>query len=291
MKKKTQLTPYILVSGAFLILFALTIFPLLYSLILSFHEWNMTKPAPWKFVGFQNYWEILKDPVFWRVIRNTFIFTFSTVSLQFAIGLGLAHLFNKEIRGEGVVRSTLVLPMMVPSILVGLMWLFMYKRDFGIINYLLGLLNINPIAWLSTSWNSMAGIIIADIWQWTPFMFLLLLAGLRSLPTEIFESARIDGASSLQIFRHVTLPLLRPFIAIALIIRSMDAFREFDKIFQLTGGGPGIATETISLFIYRNGLRYFKMGYAAALSYLTLIIIITVSTLYVRFLQRKGENN
>jgi multiple sugar transport system permease protein len=212
------------------------------------------------------------------------------VSLQFAFGLGLANLFNKEIKGEGVIRSAMVLPMVIPSILVGLIWLFMYKRDFGIINYMLGLLNIQPIAWLSTSMNSMAAIIIADVWQWTPFMFLLLLAGLRSLPTEQYESARVDGASSWQIFRYITLPLLRPVITIALVIRSMDAFREFDKIFQLTGGGPGVATETISLFIYRNGFRYFNMGYASAISYLTLIIIIIFSTLYIRVFQRREES-
>jgi len=290
MKIQSRLTPYFFISGALIFLFVLTIFPLLYSLVLSFHDWNLTKSVSWEFVGFRNYWEILKNPVFWRVIINTFIFTISSVSLQFAFGLGLANLFNKEIKGEGVIRSAMVLPMVIPSILVGLIWLFMYKRDFGIINYMLGLLNIQPIAWLSTSMNSMAAIIIADVWQWTPFMFLLLLAGLRSLPTEQYESARVDGASSWQIFRYITLPLLRPVITIALVIRSMDAFREFDKIFQLTGGGPGVATETISLFIYRNGFRYFNMGYASAISYLTLIIIIIFSTLYIRVFQRREES-
>ena len=290
MKKNSKFTPYFFISGALILLLALTIFPLLYSLVLSFHDWNLVKPGPWKFVGFQNYWEILRDPVFWRVIINTFIFTISAVFLEFTIGLGLAHLFNKELKGEGVIRSVLVLPMVIPSVLVGIIWLFMYKRDFGIINYMLGLLKIQPLAWLSTSLNSMVAIIIADVWQWTPFMFLLLLAGLRSLPMEQFESARVDGASSLQIFRYITLPLLKPVISIALIIRSMDAFREFDKIFQLTGGGPGIATETISLFIYRNGLRYFNMGYASALSYLALIIIITFSNIYIRVFQKRTEN-
>ncbi len=224
--------------------------------------------------------------MFWRVIWNTFVFTVSAVTLEFVIGLGLAHLFYRQLRGESVLRSTLVLPMMIPPILIGLIWLFMYKKDFGIINNMLKLLSIDPITWLSKPSTAMPAIIIADVWQWTPFMFLLLLAGLKSLPVELFESARIDGASSWQIFRYVTVPLLEPIIAIAIIIRFMDAFREFDKIFQLTGGGPGVATETISLFIYRNGFRYFKMGYASALSYLTLIIIVGFSMIYIKALRR-----
>jgi multiple sugar transport system permease protein len=272
-------------GGAGILLLALTIFPLVFSLILSLHKWSVTKPGPWKFVGLLNYFEIIKDGVFWRIIRNTFVFTISAVLLQFTIGIGLANMLNKELRGEGVFRSVLVMPMMIPPILVGLIWLFMYKKDFGIINNMLSLLSIDPISWLSKPMNAMPAIIIADTWQWTPFMFLLFLAGIRSLPIEIYESARMDGASSWQLFRFITLPLLKPIILIAVIIRFMDAFRIFDKIFQLTGGGPGVATETISLYIYRNGLRYFNMGYATALSYLSLIFIVGFSIIYIKILQ------
>lgn len=241
MKIKVNLAPYLLLSGAVAVLFVLTIYPLIFSLALSFHKWSLTKPGPWRFVGLLNYVSIVTNPVFWQIILNTSIFTFSAVGLQFTIGLGLALLFSREIRGQNVLRSIVVLPMMVPPILVGLIWLFMYKRDFGIINYMLGLLKIEPIAWLSKPLSAMPAVILADTWQWTPFMFLLLLAGLRSLPKEIYESSQIDGASSWQIFRYVSLPLLKPIISIAIIIRFMDAFRVFDKIFQLTGGGPGVA--------------------------------------------------
>lgn len=289
MKIKAKLAPYLLLSGAVAVLFVLTIYPLIFSLVLSFHKWSLTKPGPWRFVGLLNYVTIVSDPVFWRIILNTFIFTFSAVGLQFTIGLGLALLFSREIRGQNVLRSIVVLPMMVPPILVGLIWLFMYKRDFGIINNMLGLLKIEPVTWLSKPLIAMPAVILADTWQWTPFMFLLLLAGLRSLPREIYESSQIDGASSWQIFRYVSLPLLKPIISIAIIIRFMDAFRVFDKIFQLTGGGPGVATETISLYIYRNGFRYFNMGYAAALSYLAVIMIIAFSMIYIRVLRRVGE--
>lgn len=277
-----------MISGAVGFLVVLTIYPLIFSLALSFHKWSLTKPAPWKFVGVLNYSTILADSVFWRIILNTFVFTFSAVGLQFSIGLGLALLFSRELQGENILRSLLVLPMMVPPILVGLIWLFMYKKDFGIINNMLGLLKIEPVTWLSKPLTAMPAIIIADTWQWTPFTFLLLLAGLRSLPQDVYESSQIDGASSWQIFRYVTLPLLKPIILIAVIIRFMDAFRIFDKIFQLTGGGPGISTETISLYIYRNGFRYFSMGYAAALSYLALIMIIMFSTVYIRVLRKAG---
>jgi len=289
MKIKVNLVPYLLLGGAVAVLFVLTIYPLIFSLALSFHKWSLTKPGPWRFVGLLNYVSIATNPVFWQIILNTSIFTFSAVGLQFTIGLGLALLFSREIRGQNVLRSIVVLPMMVPPILVGLIWLFMYKRDFGIINYMLGLLKIEPVAWLSKPLSAMPAVILADTWQWTPFMFLLLLAGLRSLPKEIYESSQIDGASSWQIFRYVSLPLLKPIISIAIIIRFMDAFRVFDKIFQLTGGGPGVATETISLYIYRNGFRYFNMGYAAALSYLAVIMIIAFSMIYIGVLRRVGE--
>jgi multiple sugar transport system permease protein len=286
MVKRANLIPYLLISFAGIILFALTIYPLFYSLILSLHKWSITKPAPWKFVGLRNYWDIICDLVFWRIVFNTFIFTFSAVTLEFIIGMALALLFNRELRGENTLRSALVLPMMVPPILVGLLWLFMYKKDFGIINNMLKLLNIEPIPWLSRPFTAMVAIIIADTWQWTPFMFLLLLAGLRSLPQDIYESAKIDGASLWQSFRYITIPLLKPIIAIAVIVRFMDAFRIFDKIFQLTEGGPGISTETISHYIYRHGFRYFNMGYASALSYLALIMIVLFSMIYIRILQR-----
>jgi multiple sugar transport system permease protein len=289
MKRYQRALPFALLSGAGLLLFALTIFPLIYSFLLSLHIWNITRPQRWNFVGLLNYWEVIKDPVFWRVMLNTAIFTSVAVSIELAIGMGLAHLFNREFRGESYIRSAIVLPMMIPSILVGLIWLFMYKRDFGIINYLLSLLRIEPIAWLSLPLNSLPAVILADIWQWTPFMFLLLLAGLRSLSVELYESVRIDGATAWQTFRYLTVPLLKQIIAIALMIRFMDAFRVFDTIFQLTGGGPGIATETISLYLYRNGFRYFKMGFASALSYIALIIIIVCSSLYLKILEKSGE--
>jgi len=286
MTNRSKFIPYLLISFAGVILFAVTIYPLFYSLVLSLHKWSITKPAPWKFVGLRNYWDIICDPVFWRIVFNTFIFTFSAVTLEFIVGMALALLFNRELRGENTLRSALVLPMMVPPILVGLLWLFMYKKDFGIINNILKMLNIEPIPWLSRPFTAMVAIIIADTWQWTPFMFLLLLAGLRSLPQDIYESAKIDGASLWQSFRYITVPLLKPIIAIAVIVRFMDAFRIFDKIFQLTEGGPGISTETISHYIYRHGFRYFNMGYASALSYLALIMILLFSMVYIRILQR-----
>jgi len=289
MQNKVDITPYLLISAAAAILFVLTIYPLIYSLALSFHKFSIARPGvPWRFVGVKNYAKVFTDPVFWRIIRNTLIFSCSTVGLQFVIGFGLALLFSREvqIRGEGVLRSALILPMMVPPILVGLIWLFMYKKDFGIINNILWMLNVEPVTWLSKPFMAFLAIIAAETWEWTPFMFLLLLAGLRSLPSDIYESSEVDGASTWQIFRYVTVPLLKPIIAVALIIRFMDAFRIFDMIFQLTGGGPGVATETISLYIYRNGFRYFDMGFAAALSYIALIIIVLFTNLYIRVLRR-----
>jgi len=273
------------------IMLAVTIYPFLFSLYLSFHKWDLSAgmAAPIEFVGFKNYLSVLTDPAFWKIMQNTVFFVTVAVGLEFSIGLGLALLLDRDIPGIRVYRLLCALPVMMTPILMGILWTYMYKEDFGIINYFLSLVGVGKVAWQGDPTIAMFACIFVDVWQWTPFMMLVILAGLKSLPAAPFEAASIDGANRWQIFRKLTLPFLKPVIAVSLAIRIMDAFRVFDVIWQLTQGGPGQATETIAIYIYRQSFRYFHMGLGAAASYIALIVVAIVCTIIIRSLHEVIE--
>jgi multiple sugar transport system permease protein len=176
--------------------------------------------------------------------------------------------------------------MVVPSIVVGIMWLLMFMPDFSVINYFLGLIGINPPQWLLTPGWALVAVMIAYIWQWTPFFILMITAGLASLPVEPYEAAMVDGASWSQMVRFITIPLLRPIILLTIVIRMMDSFRVFDQVFVMTAGGPGRSTQVLSLVIYLTGIRYRYLGYASAMSWIMLIIVIALATLMIRLLRQ-----
>src|SRR4030095_4323281 len=213
----------------------------------------------------------------------------SALICEFLLGLGLALLLNSQIRGRSVFRATLLVPMMLPAVVVGVVWRLMLNPNFGAINGTFkGFgLNTESLTWTASPRLALLSVIIVDIWQWTPFVFLVLLAGLQAIPQEPYEAARIDGSSPWQTFRYVTLPLLKPAILIALLLRTMDLLRVFDQIFILTEGGPGFATETISLYIYRTAFRFFDFGYAAAMSFVLLAVTNVISVLYIRALKHE----
>jgi multiple sugar transport system permease protein len=220
---------------------------------------------------------------------HTFVYAVVALSCEFLLGLGLALLLNSKLRGRGLFRASLLVPMMLPSVVVGVVWRLMLNPDFGAINGTLRRfgLSTEALTWTASPKLAMLSVIAVDIWQWTPFVFLVLLAGLQAIPEEPYEAALIDGSSPLQTFRHVTLPLLKPSILIVLLLRTMDLLRVFDQIFILTEGGPGFATETISLYIYRTAFRFFDFGYAAAMSFVLLALTNVISVIYIRFLQAK----
>jgi len=222
-------------------------------------------------------------------MAHTFVYATAALILEFSIGLGLALLLNSQIRGRGFFRATLLVPMMLPAVVVGVVWRLMLNPNFGAINGTLKNfgLNTESLTWTASPRLAMLSVIAVDVWQWTPFVFLVLLAGLQAIPQEPYEAALIDGSSRWQTFRYVTLPLLKPAILIALLLRTMDLLRVFDQIFILTEGGPGFATETISLYIYRAAFRFFDFGYAAAMSFVLLILTNVISALYIRLLQNK----
>jgi len=272
---RKKLTSLMFVLPSIILILILMIYPLIYSLKLCFHSYNLSIPGGPEFIGIQNFLDIFSDERFWHSLKITTILVAAVVSIEFFFGLGIAELLNQKFRGWGIVGAAICIPMMVAPIVAAQIWRILYHPSCGPINYFLRIsrLWVEKIPWVSHPLTALLSIIIVDVWQWTPFAAIILLAGLTSLPQPIFESARIDGASSWKTFRFVTLPLLKPVIAIVLLLRIIDAFRLFDQIYVLTVGGPGISTETASFYIYVVGFRYFDMGYAAALSYIIIIIL------------------
>jgi multiple sugar transport system permease protein len=271
-----------------LVLLAITIFPLVYSLALSLHAWTMGARGGWRWVGLQNFAMILRaDPYFWTSVRVTLTYVGAAVGVELLLGLGIALLLNRRPDGRGgLVQTLLILPTMMTPVVVGIVWRLLYNPELGFLNYLLSLVGLPPQNWLGDLDTALAAVVIADIWEWTPFVALVLLAGLRAMPPEPFEAGAIDGASGWQVFRYITWPLLQPTILVAVLIRLMDAFKTFDLVFVLTKGGPGMSTEVLSYYTYRYGFKFFHMGYAAALSYILLLIVVLISQLFVNRLLR-----
>jgi len=241
------------------------------------------------YVGLNNFVKIFQDHIFAVAMTNTVIILLVALSIEFVLGFGIALLLNRKIiRGSGIFTTLLLIPMMMPLVAAGLMWRMMFHMDYGIINgFVKGVGISSGIDWLGSSQWVLFTIIVVDIWQWTPFVILILLASLRALPPEPLEAARVDGSSSRQLLRYIILPLLRWPIMIVLLIRMMDIFKIFDTVYTLTYGGPGYSSETISFRIYIQGFKLFKLGYAAALSWVILVIVITLSTILVRLIREK----
>jgi len=263
----------------------LSIYPLIYSITISLQ----TETADGIKWGVSNFTRLISDAFFLTAMAHTFIYAVVALVFEFLIGLSLALLLNSQIRGRTLFRAALLVPMMLPTVVVGVVWRLMLNPNFGAINGTLKEVGVNtePLIWTASPKLALLSVIAVDVWQWTPFVFLVLLAGLQAIPQEPYEAALIDGSSRWQTFRYVTLPLLKPAILIALLLRTMDLLRVFDQIFILTEGGPGFATETISLYIYRTAFRFFDFGYAAAMSFVLLALTNVISSIYIRFLQMK----
>jgi len=267
------------------VLLSLSIYPLIYAVKISFQT-GAGDAARWTFANFTR---LASDKFFLEALAHTFIYAAIALTFEFLLGLGLAILVDGPLRGRSFFRSALLIPMMLPPVVVGVVWRLMLNPDFGAVNGTLKGVGVNTeaLTWPASPLLSFASVIAVDIWQWTPFIFLVLLAGLQAIPQEPYEASVIDGSSAWQTFRHVTLPLLKPAILIALLLRTMDLLRVFDQIFILTQGGPGFSTETVSLYIYRTAFRFSDFGYAAAMSFVLLILTNIVSVGYIRLLQRQ----
>ncbi|NRQ17867.1 carbohydrate ABC transporter permease [Ensifer sesbaniae] len=273
---------YLMLAPTMIVLLALTIFPSFYMFYAAVHRISPNPDLPWEFVGSGNFARLLTDAQFHVALRNTAVFTIVAVTFEFLLGLGLALLLDRFIRRLTFLKTVLMIPMMLPPIAVAITWKIIYEPQFGVLNEIMFRLGLPLQAWAGDVNLAMFSIIVADVWQWTPFIFLLMLAGLASLPIEPYEAAALDGASSWRQFWDLTLPFLKPVIAIAVLLRVMDALRLFDLVFILTGGGPADRTKVLSLYIYQVAYRFADPGYAAAISLFVLFVTIVLSTWFMK---------
>lgn len=262
-------------------LIAFSLFPLIYSLYISFTDLGAADSSG-SFIGLANYAELLSDEFFWNASVNTVVMVGAAVTIQVALGTALALFFNLHLRGSWLVRGALILPMLLTPIVVGVMWRALLNPDWGIVNWAMESVGIDPPNWLgSTEW-AIRTLILVDVWQWTPFVFLIVFARLQSLPRDVFEAAEVDGAGRLGMLSKITLPLLLPAISFVAIFRAIDAFRSFDLVYGLSYGGPARSTTTLSFLAFQNGFQFQNYGYAAATSYVMVIALIVATTVLLR---------
>jgi len=274
--------PWILLAPTLVIMNVVGVYPLLHSLWVSFTGYKPSDPnAHQGWVGLKNYAEAMTDGQFWHAVLLTGAFTFASVALSLVLAVLMAILFNRPLPGFVLMRSVILIPMLITPIAVGLIWRIMMMPELGVLNYLLGFVGLGPFQWGSSRTTALVSVILVDVWQWTPFMFIIIFAGLKSLPRSPFESAQIDGASAWQTFWQVTVPMLRPVIIIAVLLRMIDALRTYDTIYIITRGGPDFATDVISIYLQRVNFRFFDLGYGSALSWITMILILIVVLIFV----------
>ena len=272
---------WLLIAPCLAMLAANSIFPLIYVLTVAFQNYQILIPVPHRFIGLRNFEKAFSDPLFWSSLGVTCWFIAGVVFLQFPVGFGLAVLLNRLRRHQELLATLLLVPTIVSTSVAAFQWVQLFNYQFGPINYLLGLMHLPQPTWTADPRLALPCLIFVDFWQWTPFMTLLMFAGLRSLPRSVVDAARVDGSTGWQVVRLIYLPLLKPVIGIAIILRVLMAFKLFDIIYVLTNGGPGAATENLAFFTYVQGFRYFNMGYAAALSLLQLIVVIVLSKVLI----------
>jgi multiple sugar transport system permease protein len=278
----------LLTLPALAIMLVVFVFPLLFSAFTSLHRFEIARPDRTRFIGLENYVEIVQDSAFQRALTNTLVYVFVAVPIEFVIGLLLALALANIVQGRGLFRTLLVIPQMLAPAVTALLWKFMYNDELGLINHLLRELGVNrPPLWLTETPLALFSIILVEIWATVPVFVLLLLAGLLSIPQEYYEAAAIDGGSPLAIFRHVTLPLLQPVILVALLIRGMDAFRVFDLVYVLTGGGPALRTDVLSFFVFRTAFTDRDFGLASAGAWIISLILLIGGLTLIRLLRRR----
>jgi multiple sugar transport system permease protein len=277
-----------LVLPATIIMLAVGVFPLIYSIGISFLRWEAKIPGR-PFVWFENYGQVLSNSEFWHSVEVTAIMAAAAVSIEFILGLGLAVLVLNSGRLRRFIMPIFMLPVMMVPVVVGFTWRMLWDPLYGPINQVLGWLvgHQVTISWLTNSSTALPAILVTEIWQWTPFMFLVLMAGLSAVNPELQEAAAIDGASRWKTFWQITLPVIRPIVLVAVLFRLVDVIKLFDIVYVTTGGGPGYATQPVTFYLYRTGARFFRMGYTAAGAWVMLIMVVILVMYLVR---RIGED-
>jgi multiple sugar transport system permease protein len=276
----------LLIAPAAILMLLFQVLPIVIGANASFRDWTLNDPKK-TWVGLAHYIQVLGDPAFLQVVLpNTFLFMVLSVTLALVLGLSLALLLNRPFRGQKLVQTVLLLPLMVAPVIAAIMLRWMFNDQFGIVNAILEGLGLEGQPWMAQRWTAFAVILLTDVWLWTPWFTILLLAGLQSLPKEPFEAAAIDGAGRWRVFRYLTLPMLRPVIAVCVVIRAIDAFRTFDIVWTLTAGGPARSTELFSLYAYVHAFLNLNFGLGSAAAMVGGIIILVVGMALYRVLDR-----
>ena len=278
-----------LITPAALVLILFQVVPILTGANASFRDWTLHDPKR-TWVGFANYLHVLRDAEFRDIVLpNTFGFMAASVVCSLLLGLAIALMLNNRFPGRWLVQSFVLLPLMVAPVIAAIMIRWMFNDQFGVVNAALEGLGLAPISWLTQRWTTFAVILLTDVWLWTPWFALILLAGLQSLPPEPFEAARIDAASAWRTFRYITLPMLRPVMVVCIVIRAIDAFRTFDIVWTISGGGPARATELFSLYAYVEAFQFLNLARGSAAAVIGAIIIVVFALLLYRVLNRFVE--
>ena len=277
------------ISPALALLLFLSIWPLIRLVWLSFTDYSVTRDVPASFIGLANYTDVLTDPVVHKRALTTAIFVVGAVGLQTILGFAIAFLISRRTKGRGALTTLFLIPMMLSPIVVGLFWKFMLDVQFGVVNSFLNSLGLGTVEWLTRQRLALFSLIIVDTWQWTPFIMLIALAGLTAVPKYLYEAAEIDRASEWFKFRRITFPLVWPLLLIAIMFRAIEAFRLFDLVYILTGGGPGGTTETLSYNVYKVAFFGFDTGRASAYGLLMVIVVTIAAQFYLRYLNRLQE--
>lgn len=274
---------YIFPAPAFLVVGLIIVYPVIYTGWMSLQEWFASSLTLPKYIGAANYQKILTaDPRFREAFFRTLWFTLVAVSFETALGVTMAVIFNREFWGKGLVRTLSILPMMATPTAISLVFVMMYHPTLGVLNYLVTRLGLPLFTWTYSSRTALYAIALVDVWEWTPLIMLIAMAGLASLPKEPYESAKIDGASAFQCFYLITLPLLRPTLVVAILFRAIDALKTFDIIFVMTQGGPSNASETINILLFNQAFSYFNMGYASSMAVALFAIIMGICLILMK---------
>ncbi len=264
---------------AALFVFAMMIFPVFYTVGVSFTDWAMASSGDTHFIGLKNYTDLFADRRFGNAVMLTIYFTVLAVGVETVLGVAIALILHREFIGKGLVKGLLLLPMVATPVAIGLAWTLFYEPTIGLGNYVLQLVGLPASTWLASKDTVIPSLALVDIWEWTPMVTLIVLAGLASLPQDPYEAALVDGASPMQVFRFVTLPLLMPTILVAVVLRSVDAFKTFDIIYTMTAGGPGFASETLNIYAYNLAFGYFRFGVASSVLVALLALVLGGSLL------------
>jgi multiple sugar transport system permease protein len=280
--------PYIFPLPAILFVILLMIFPVCYTLVVSFTDWTLTSGRPMRFFGLGSYLLVLKDPRFHAAILRTFAFTFGAVAAESVLGTAIALILNREFAGKGLLKFILLLPLVVTPVAIGIVFNLFYDPTIGFLNFILQALHLPQSGWVTESATVLPSLMMVDIWQWTPMIALIVLAGLSGLSAEPFESAMVDGANGVQTFFWITLPMIMPTVLTAIVLRAVDALKTYDIIYAMTKGGPGYSSETLNILAYKLSFEYFNMGRSSAVL-VFLFLVVLLFSLGVMRLRKKFE--